>query len=134
MKEPIELARQFLKLAEDDIKSFKLLASSSEIANSQVGFHAQQALEKCLKAVLVLNKIEFRKTHDLNELLELLHQHKISMPPNSDLLDEFNPYAVSLRYDLFYDEISLDRELAAQIIANVFSWASKLILKDKAGK
>lgn len=68
MKQPIDLARRFLALADQDIKTFLLLIENDEIADSQIGFHAQQAVEKCLKAVLVLHEVEFRKTHDLDEL------------------------------------------------------------------
>ena len=35
-------------------------------------FHSQQAVEKAIKALLIFHLIEFRTTHDINELLELL--------------------------------------------------------------
>jgi hypothetical protein len=44
MKQPIDLARKFLAVADNDIKAFQKLA-----ADASVGFHAQQAVEKCLK-------------------------------------------------------------------------------------
>ena len=62
MKQPIDLARRFLALADQDIKTFEVLIESDEIADSQIGFHAQQAVEKCLKAILTLKEVEFRKT------------------------------------------------------------------------
>jgi len=35
-------------------------------------FHAQQAVEKFIKAYLVKNQIEFRKTHDIGKLINLI--------------------------------------------------------------
>jgi len=55
MKQPVDLARAYLKLADRDIKALDLLIHSREIDDETVGFHAQQAVEKCLKAVLALS-------------------------------------------------------------------------------
>ena len=57
MKQPIDLARQYLAVAQNDIKAFQRLADDVDIADASVGFHAQQAVEKCLKAVLALRSI-----------------------------------------------------------------------------
>lgn len=99
MKQPVDLARAYLKLADRDLKAFELLIRSREIADETVGFHAQQAVEKCLKAVLAFSSIPFRKTHDLQELMDLLIDNKKTLPPNAEKLDVLNPYAVLLRYD-----------------------------------
>ena len=65
MKQPVDLARRFLSLAERDFKAFRKLAGDPEIDDEVVGFHAQQTIEKCLKAVLAKHRFEVRKTHDL---------------------------------------------------------------------
>jgi len=109
-----------------DIKTFEVLIESDEIADSQIGFHAQQAVEKCLKAILTLKEVEFRKTHDLDELLTLFETNSLGMPPHSDDLDELNPYAVALRYDLFDTEI-LDKEFAKKIVEKVRSWTEEML-------
>ncbi len=126
MKQPIDLARQFLAVAQNDIKAFQRLADDVDIADASVGFHAQQAVEKCLKAVLALRSIKFRRKHDLHELLELFEQHSLPLPPMSDVLDELNPYAVTLRYDLL-DVEALDRERAKVIVNTVRQWAEEQI-------
>ena len=87
MKQPVDLARAYLKLADRDLKAFELLIRSREIADETVGFHAQQAVEKCLKAVLAFSSIPFRKTHDLQELMDLLIDNKKTLPPNAEKLD-----------------------------------------------
>jgi len=74
MKPHIEEAWRALRLADRDIKVFDILVDESEAHLSIVLFHAQQALEKSLKAVLFSRQIEFRRTHDLTELTQLLRQ------------------------------------------------------------
>ncbi|MGH7451658.1 MAG: hypothetical protein ACRENG_09960 [bacterium] len=45
MKQPLDLARLFLVVADNDIKAFQKLADDADIADASVGFHAQQAKE-----------------------------------------------------------------------------------------
>jgi HEPN domain-containing protein len=47
---------------------------------NQTVFHAQQAAEKAIKAVLLEHKIRFPRTHDLGELIVLIQQHAIMWP------------------------------------------------------
>lgn len=126
MKQPVDLARAYLKLADRDIKALDLLIHSREIDDETVGFHAQQAVEKCLKAVLALSAIPFRKTHDLQELMDLLIDNQKTLPPNADKLEVLNPYAVLLRYD-FIELKGFDRPAAYELVAAVHMWAEKLI-------
>jgi len=67
-----ERAHKLLALAERDRISFLALASHSEVDISATGFFAQQAVEKCLKSVAEFHGIVFRKTHDVDELVDLL--------------------------------------------------------------
>ncbi|HBE42284.1 MAG TPA: hypothetical protein DDW27_13955 [Bacteroidales bacterium] len=46
----------------------KLFESEPELYASTICFHAQQAVEKFLKAFLVFHNIDFPKTHDLDYL------------------------------------------------------------------
>jgi len=101
MKQPRDLAQRFLLLADRDVKTMTLLAGIEESEDEAVGFHAQQAVEKCLKAVLSLHQIPFRKTHDIGELIDLLSDAGKSVPPEANELDVLNPFAVTFRYDLF---------------------------------
>ena len=118
MKRPVDLARRFLAVADRDIKTVHLLIATSESDDQSIGFHAQQAIEKCLKAVLSANQVAFRKTHDLVELLDFLREKGCKLPPDEDSLDALNPFAVTLRYDLFEAE-PVDRDWIAQVVAGV---------------
>lgn len=66
-----ELTREWAKKAERDFYTAKHLYESGEIYVYGATFHAQQATEKYLKALLVWHQIEFRKIHDIQELLDL---------------------------------------------------------------
>jgi HEPN domain-containing protein len=61
-------------------------------------FHAQQCVEKYLKAKLVETKIRFTKTHDLVRLLDLILPREPLWELFRSLLIELSRFAVSFRY------------------------------------
>jgi len=84
-------------------------------------FHAQQCIEKLLKAVLIKNRIVFSKVHDLEILLDLcLAAYPLWEPMREDM-QLLTQYAVQFRYP----GESADKEEARQAIA-----AMKRVLKD----
>ena len=126
MKQPRDLALRFLQLANRDIGTLIVLARAEEVDDEPIGFHAQQAVEKCLKAALAMHRVAFRKTHDLSELLDLMDEHGVPKPPFADSLDELNPYGVLLRYE-WGDSAPLDRPQVQEIATTVRDWATRLI-------
>ena len=54
-------------------------------------FHAQQAIEKSLKAVLFAIEIEFGRTHDLIKLAQLARSKGVSLPIPDGELRKLNP-------------------------------------------
>lgn len=116
------VARLLLESAQQDEKAVAALSPVRDIGDAIVGFHAQQAVEKALKAVLSSAGIAFRRTHDLAELLDLLADSGLSAPPEAETLDELNPYAVEARYGLV-DLSGLDRQKIRETIALVLAWA-----------
>ncbi len=67
-------------------------------ALDMVCFHAQQAAEKSLKALLALKDIEFPWRHDLAELLEMVRAHYPDIALPAEDLVSLTPYAVEARY------------------------------------
>ncbi|TKB79633.1 MAG: HEPN domain-containing protein [Nitrospira sp.] len=124
MKRPEELARRFLTLADRDIRAFRKLSDDPEMDDEVVGFHAQQAVEKCLKAVLAKHRVEVRKTHDLQVLIEILIQNNLPSPPLREGIDVLGPFAVELRYDSMTTE-PLEREQARKVVDSVRRWAEQ---------
>jgi HEPN domain-containing protein len=62
--------KNWLYRANEDILVIEnLFHSGADLFASAICFHAQQAVEKFLKAFLVFHDIDFPKTHDLDYLL-----------------------------------------------------------------
>jgi HEPN domain-containing protein len=123
MKPHIEEAWRALRLADRDLKVFDILAEEPEAHLSIVLFHAQQGLEKSLKAVLFSRQIEFRRTHNLAELAQLLRQEGIETPVADDILERLNPFAVTFRYDDMDVEPMMTREDAVGPVMEIRNWA-----------
>jgi len=123
------LAEILLALAEQDALAFRKLAGDSEVHDALVGFHAQQAVEKALKAVLSHARVAFRRTHDIAELLDLLSDSALPAPPHADHLDELNPYAVEMRYGLV-EPCGLDRGETGAMLKDVLAWARANLSPD----
>lgn len=123
-------ALQLIFSAQQDIAAARLLASAPDFGDAVVGFHAQQAIEKAIKSVLSAHRVEFRRTHDLVTLLDMLNAHQIALPPGADWLDELNPYAVEARYGMINPQ-GLDRQRALLAAQRVVEWALSLLsVKD----
>ena len=91
------LVGEWLKKADLDFKTVVRLSAESEFRDI-VGFHAQQAAEKYLKALLTRHQIEFPKTHVIRRLLILLEPVE---PVMVDVLDDTNwlsPFGADVRY------------------------------------
>jgi HEPN domain-containing protein len=120
------VADLLLRAAAHDIAACVALAHAPGIDDSIIGFHAQQACEKCLKAVLSAGGIEFGRTHDLVRLTSLLEASGCTLPPVAQGIDLLNPYAVEGRYGLV-DAGRLDRAAALEVIDTMFAWAKETI-------
>lgn len=63
-----------------------------------IAFHCQQTVEKLLKALLVSYKIDFPKSHDLIQLLDLLKEKDPLLTTIKKELNIVNPFAIDFRY------------------------------------
>jgi HEPN domain-containing protein len=69
----ITVAGEWVKKAENDLKNAAFtLEMDDECPTDTVCFHAQQVVEKYLKALLVLKGIPFPKTHNIEDIIALL--------------------------------------------------------------
>jgi HEPN domain-containing protein len=94
--EVLEVAREWIQVAEGDLAAARLLLNAGGPAFT-VCFHAQQAAEKYLKAVLVMNRARVGKTHDIGELLQLLPAAQ-RPPLTPEAAAELTRGAVATRY------------------------------------
>ena len=92
------LVREWVKKADVDFDVAGRLLEEGARFREVIAFHAQQAVEKHLKALLVRHQVEFPKTHDIEELLNLLRRVR---PEIADSLQEarwLTPFGVEVRY------------------------------------
>ncbi len=105
-----KFARALIRAAETDLRALQGMSDPETFSDEIVGFHAQQAAEKLLKAWLALLGYKFPVTHDLGALLDLLGR---SVPDTAEFrgLIALNPFAVQFRYEALADEMEpLDRD------------------------
>ena len=90
-------------------------------------FHAQQAAEKSLKAVLLAREIEFPKTHNLRVLRDLLPR-TLPVPPEVEQAVELSDYATMARYPGAYEPVTEEEYREAIRLAEaVRDWAKRTL-------
>ncbi len=88
-------------------------------------FHAQQAAEKALKAVLLHQGIAFRFVHDLNELLSALEAGGVIIPARLRESGTLNEFAVMTRYPGPYESVTeADYRRAIELAEAFVQWAT----------
>ena len=102
----LELVRQWLAKAEEDFGVARHLIHENSPYLATVGFHAQQAAEKYLKAFLVWRQVEFPKTHDLDKLLDLVAVEENALAASLPDVSVLTDYGVDIRYPGDQREIS----------------------------
>jgi HEPN domain-containing protein len=103
--------------ADNDLKAaVQTLKLKRDCPTDAVCFHAQQCVEKYLKAVLVMRQIEFARTHDLRILMELIPS-TIRIGLDTAEQDRLTKFAVVTRYPGEEEPISLAESRQAVRIA-----------------
>jgi hypothetical protein len=98
------LAEKLLIKAAEDERTLE----AGGLSDSILGFHAQQAVEKLIKALLARLNVPFELTHDLGRLQVALASTGESLPATPVPLDQLNDFAVVYRYDLLFQFASPD--------------------------
>jgi HEPN domain-containing protein len=114
-----------LTAARSDLRAARLLATDAQQSGDVIGFHAQQAVEKAIKAVLVRSGVPIPYAHDLGFLLEVLAEHAIAAPSPVAGADWLTPWAVAARYGA--SDAALDRNAAVLVADAAVAWAGATI-------
>lgn len=93
-----DFIQQWLGKARNDLRAAEVLLRQDTEDYDVVGFHAQQAAEKFLKAALVRHQIEFPKTHDIALLRKLLARVDRALSGRVAVADVLTAYGVEFRY------------------------------------
>jgi HEPN domain-containing protein len=131
----VEHAREMLTLVQRDFKALQGMLDAETFADEIFGFHAQQAVEKALKAWLTLVGVEYPRTHDLEELLELLEEHSEPILDAFYDLADLTDFAVQFRYRIFEDtEGRLNRGLMIRQVSDLVVHVERLVREaERAG-
>lgn len=114
-----EICDRWLRRADVDLAVAEQLLADGVPYFVAIGFHAQQAAEKYLKAFLVWRQVEFPKTHDLGYLLQLLGTQDKGVSQSLQQILVLSDYGVDTWYpanlpDLSSTEASHAVDLAKQ--------------------
>ena len=111
----LKSARSDLALALADVEGTLLEAHC---------YHAQQAVEKALKAVMIDRDIFFPYTHNIADLLDILAENGIFVDVDPGIANRLTEYATVTRYPGLPDPVTADEYLVAIDIAQrVVGWA-----------
>lgn len=113
-----DFVQQWLGKADQDLGAAQVLLESGTENYENVGFHAQQAAEKYLKAFLVHHQIEFPKTHDLTKLRGLVAPVDAELAAALAPADVLTPYGVEFRYPRELGETSREQSQEALDLAD----------------
>jgi HEPN domain-containing protein len=116
----------WLRYARSDL-ALSGAARTPDILYETLCFHAQQAVEKSLKAVLIHYGAPFSRTHNIRTLIEQLTPH-CGIPESVSESAGLSDYAVALRYPGEHEPIDSSEYLEAVNTARtVLEWAQETV-------
>ena len=106
--------RQWLVYADEDLRLARhaLTMAIAPPPYRLIAYHAQQCAEKCLKAYLVLCKVDFPYTHNVAHLLDLCAAQDAWAETLRDA-EELSPFAIAARYPGEDEEVTQAEALRA---------------------
>ncbi len=107
---------EWLSFSDDDLRLARhTLTLENECPYRLIAYHAQQCVEKHLKAYLIFHYVDFPYTHNISRLLELCDEHtSTNWTDELKIAEELTPFAITTRYPGQDEEVS--REEAEEAI------------------
>jgi HEPN domain-containing protein len=129
-----EVVRAWLAKADNDLRSAELLSAVGDDGPPDVvAYHAQQCVEKCLKALLVSTGVDYPRTHDISILVALLSDSGIEAPALSvEEQVSLTTYATVTRYPGGYEPVGGEEALAALEVARRVRSHVRAVLDPKS--
>jgi HEPN domain-containing protein len=110
--------RPWIRKAEDDFVVARKIAAANEALHDAVCFHCQQSAEKYLKALLEELSLTVPRTHNLDDLLTLLHSQYPTLYSMRRGLIFLTDFAVNARYP---GDLATKRQAASAL-----RWATRI--------
>lgn len=133
-----EVVREWVEKAENDLKNAAHTVKMDEgCPTDTVCFHAQQCVEKYLKAFLVSKGIDFPNTHDIGELTALMPRRAV-VQLSTEEQRRLVAYATVTRYPGDYEPVSLSEarlavKMARRVRKNIRMLLPKNVLRRRRG-
>ncbi len=123
-----------LEKARGDVLMAARLLTEPDVPDWGPGFHAQQAAEKAIKAVLSAKGLFYPFSHDIKGLLKLVKDAGLALPSDAMDLPRLTPFGSTLRYDARLASAPhkpLDRAWVMEALQRTLAWAESILGKDK---
>jgi HEPN domain-containing protein len=119
-----KLVAEWVRRAHADM-TVATFVDDDRLAPEIIAFHAQQAVEKMLKALLVLRQVDFPRTHSIGALLALCAEAGFFGAQEFIEASSLTRYAVAAGYPGEEEPVSRqEAKEAVTLAAQVFVWAS----------
>lgn len=124
-----EHAAALFAMAKRDLRALAGMMDSTTFADAIFGFHAQQTIEKCLKAMLSSGGVRYPRTHDLETLAGLLREQGQVLPDVIRELIDLTDFAVQFRYEAWEETVErpLDRLELVRSITTLVEHVERLL-------
>lgn len=132
MTDVSDIVKNWVLKGNNDFKTGKDEMETEEPATDTICFHMQQCVEKYLKGYLVFHRVDFRKTHDIAELIELCKSVSEEFEELYSLeADSLTIYAADIRYpDDFYMPTIEETKGCIEIVTKVMGFVKEKLQKD----
>ncbi|MBI5473150.1 MAG: HEPN domain-containing protein [Ignavibacteriae bacterium] len=123
--------KKWLAFADEDLQYARHgLAIQNNPPYRLIAYHAQQCVEKHLKAYLVFHKCDFPYSHNISNLLDICSRFATWTEQIRDA-EELTPFAITTRYPGEDDDVSLEEASKAIQIAERVRQVVKQGLTDE---
>ena len=98
MNDKIRETKEWIYLADHDLGSAKIIFQYLPLYYEMIAFHCQQSVEKYIKGLLIYFEKDFKRTHDLVFLLDLLAEKIEVSPELYEKALSMEGFGVEIRY------------------------------------
>ncbi len=121
------LPHSWLAHARSDLAFARVGRDNQDVFGEQVCFHAQQAAEKALKAVLLARNVDFPYTHALEDLVKDVVSSGVAVPSDVTRAKELTRYAIVTLYPHSQEITDENLDDAMRIAEATVAWAAGLV-------
>jgi HEPN domain-containing protein len=115
----LEMVRTLMSKAAQDEAVLEALLPDRKFNDETLGFHAQQAVEKTIKAWLAYLEIDYPKVHSIEALIDILAAHGKTLPDDLGDMGQLTPFATVFRYDTLPISSNIDRASMLKLVRDL---------------